>query len=443
MTVRLLGRHRARVLAADDTWRNTLEPCDLRASRTELATRAQALIDDIALNNLRNAWKGASDLLEREEVDSSLTPLSRMQSFVERFLREELALVRIRMARLNGADVPTPLPPLGALDEDDWAVMQATWVSARLPKPATRYEADLAVKRLRDCTGDKSPCDVTLADAMLFRSALLSHLSRARAKSSFSLVRSILKTAAAENRVPLNVSLAFESVKIEVSEKAVHSYQPFAVTQLQAFFDAPVHSHGLRPSKGGRDAAFWLPLLGLFEGMRLEEAGSLTCGALSERSGRYWIRIGRSKTAAGLREIPLHRELERLNFVDYCVAHCDGGSPDEPLFPKLHMGSKENVTHMYSTWVNEYIDKYVVDDAAYVFHSFRNSFEDAATAAGVPEDVRRALMGHAQVAMTRRYGRKDSQNRRLLPDSVLIQAIDLVRFEGLDLSRVIVCDHPL
>jgi integrase len=172
--------------------------------------------------------------------------------------------------------------------------------------------------------------------------------------------------------------------------------------------------------------------------MRLEEAGSLVCGALSERSGRCWLRIGRSKTAAGLREVPLHRELERLGFIEYFLAQQADRCDDEPLFPSLRFGSKENQTHMFSTWVNEYIDKHVVDDARYVFHSFRNNFEDAATAAGVAEDVRRALMGHAQVAMTRRYGKKDARNRRVFPDRALIEAIDMIRYDGLDLSHVTV-----
>ncbi len=48
---------------------------------------------------------------------------------------------------------------------------------------------------------------------------------------------------------------------------------------------------------------------------------------------------------------------------------------------------------MLSTSVNEHIDQHGVNDAAYVFHSFRNNFEDAATAAELAEDVRRALMG--------------------------------------------------
>ncbi|WP_185732158.1 tyrosine-type recombinase/integrase [Burkholderia sp. Bp8963] len=437
MSARLLGRYQARVLSDDDAWRQTLAPSDLHAARADLVQREQALIDDIALDNVNNAWKSAAELLKLEGVDSTLASMAAMQSFVNRYLRNELDLIRIRIARLNGADIPTPQLPPGALDEDEWAVMQATWEAARVPKPASRYEAALAVKRLRECIHDKSPCDLTLADAMLFRTSLLSYMSRGRAKSSLSLVRSILKTAAAEYRVPLNVSMAFESVKIEVSEKSVHSFQPFSVSQLQAFFDGPVHSRGLRPAKGGRDAAFWVPLLALFEGMRLEEAGSLVCGALSPRSGRYWLRIGRSKTAAGLREIPLHRELERLGFVEYFVAQQAGRTATEPLFLGLRYGSKENQTHMFSTWVNEYIDKHVVDEAAYVFHSFRNSFEDAATAAGVPEDVRRALMGHAQVAMTRRYGKKDGRNRRIFPDQALIEAIDKVCYQGLDLSHVI------
>ncbi|WP_322041368.1 tyrosine-type recombinase/integrase [Burkholderia diffusa] len=437
MSARLLGRYQARVLSDDDAWRQTLAPSDLHAARADLIQREQALIDDIALDNVNNAWKSAAELLKLEGVDSTLASMAAMQSFVNRYLRNELDLIRIRIARLNGANIPTPQLPPGALDEDEWAVMQATWEAARVPKPASRYEAALAVKRLRECIHDKSPCDLTLADAMLFRTSLLSYLSRGRAKSSLSLVRSILKTAAAEYRVPLNVSMAFESVKIEVSEKSVHSFQPFSVSQLQAFFDGPVHSRGLRPAKGGRDAAFWVPLLALFEGMRLEEAGSLACGALSSRSGRYWLRIGRSKTTAGLREIPLHLELERLGFIEYFVERQSGRSANEPLFTELRYGSKENQTHMFSTWVNEYIDKYVVDERAYVFHSFRNSFEDAATAAGVAEDVRRALMGHAQVAMTRRYGKKDDRNRRIFPDQALIDAIDKVCYEELDLSRLI------
>ena len=259
MTARLLGRHRAQVLAADDAWRRTLSPNDLQEARASLAAREQAFIDEIALSNLGKAWEGTAALMEREGVDSSLSSMTEMQSFVERFLRDELDVVRIRIARLNGVEISTPPLPRGALDEDEWEVIQTTWESVRLPKFATRYEAALAIKRLRECTRNKSPCDLTLADAMLFRSDLLRQLSRARAKSSFSLVRSILKTAAAENHIALNISLAFESVKIEVSDKAVHSYQPFSISQLQEFFDGPVHSGGLRPAKGGAMRRFGYP----------------------------------------------------------------------------------------------------------------------------------------------------------------------------------------
>lgn len=111
MTSRLLGRHRSKVLATDDAWRRTLKPGKLSASRADLAMREQTLIDEIALNDLRNAWRSASALLERESIDFSLAPLPAMQSFVERHLREELELVRVRIARLNGADLPTPQPP--------------------------------------------------------------------------------------------------------------------------------------------------------------------------------------------------------------------------------------------------------------------------------------------------------------------------------------------
>ena len=437
MTARLLARHRAAVLAWDDKWRLSLSYEDLTSCRAELAATEQILVNQLAISDYASAWVEVSKLLAREDVEAAGCPIDTLLLFVARYLDEQLSIIRIRVARLRGESCPTPEAPTGDLDEDEWTAVIAAWKSARIPRPASLYEATLAINKLRRCTSDKSPSDLTLADVLHFRFTLLHEVSRARAKSSLSLVRSTLKAAAADGCVPLTASLSFESVTVEVSEKGIHSYQPFSPAQLHRFFDGPVHTRGLRPAKGGGDAAFWLPLLATFEGMRLEEAGSLTCGSLSQRSGRYWLRIGRSKTLAGVRDIPLHRELEKLGFIDYANTHRAGRLDDEPLFPLLRTGSKKNQTHMFSTWVNEYIDKHVVDDPAYVFHSFRNSFEDAATAAGVAEDVRRALMGHAQAAMTRRYGKKDSRNRRVFPDQALLNAIDLVSYDGLNLERVI------
>lgn len=122
MASRLLGRHRAKVLATDDTWRRALGPDILAPCRDELSSRELTLVDEIALTDLRNGWRGASALLEREGVDFSDTPLPAMLSFVERYLREDLELVRIRIARLTGADIASSEPRTDALDDDEWAV---------------------------------------------------------------------------------------------------------------------------------------------------------------------------------------------------------------------------------------------------------------------------------------------------------------------------------
>lgn len=78
MSARLLGCHRARVPSDDDAWRQTLAPSNLHAARADLVQHEQALIDDIALDNVNNAWKGAAELLKLEGVDSSLAPLAAM-----------------------------------------------------------------------------------------------------------------------------------------------------------------------------------------------------------------------------------------------------------------------------------------------------------------------------------------------------------------------------
>ncbi|CAG9233074.1 hypothetical protein BCAR13_70045 [Paraburkholderia caribensis] len=56
-------------------------------------------------------------------------------------------------------------------------------------------------------------------------------------------------------------------------------------------------------------------------------------------------------------------------------------------------------------------------------------------------------MGHSSIDSTLATApsrvEPGGRNRRVLPDPALIQTINMVRYEGLDLSRVIVREHPL
>lgn len=64
-------------------------------------------------------------------------------------------------------------------------------------------------------------------------------------------------------------------------DEAVRGGAPFELSDLQVIFGTPIFTEGARPTGGQGDAAFWLPLLALFTGSRLNELASLKASDLS------------------------------------------------------------------------------------------------------------------------------------------------------------------
>jgi integrase len=87
-----------------------------------------------------------------------------------------------------------------------------------------------------------------------------------------------------------------------------------------------------------RDSKFWIPLLGLYEGARLEELADLYRRDIEKEDDVWCIRITatetrRLKTKNSQRVIPLHSALIRMGFLQYVIEKAP--KPDDPLFPDL------------------------------------------------------------------------------------------------------------
>jgi integrase len=111
---------------------------------------------------------------------------------------------------------------------------------------------------------------------------------------------------------------------------------------------APVFSQGARPAAGGGEAAFWLPLLGLFTGARLGELAPLTAADVTtdQATGIPIITITedrengrRLKTAASARVVPVHPELVRLGLLRFVEEAKRGIGSEARLFPALTPGA--------------------------------------------------------------------------------------------------------
>lgn len=135
-------------------------------------------------------------------------------------------------------------------------------------------------------------------------------------------------------------------------------------------------------------------------GMRRGEAFEIDSEAV-ESGVRYCI-VG-TKTEASRRRVPFPESL-----LPYLPAKISG---------RLIRGSKEAATLRLGRWLR----KIGIADQAKVLHSFRHRAQDRLRAAGVPEDVRWAILGHERRTIAAGYGRG-------FPVPKLKEAIDKIDF---------------
>jgi integrase len=221
--------------------------------------------------------------------------------------------------------------------------------------------------------------------------------------------------------------------------------QPWEPQELKALFSSPVYVSGERPAGGKGEAAFWLPLLGVFSGARLNELAPMCAEDVKtdDPTGVRFLTVieaaeeGRSvKTEGSLRAIPVHSELIRIGFLEFVEHVSAGGGQSARLFPQLTPGSKGLFGEAFSKWFGRYKRQHGITNPDSVFHSFRHGFKDALRAAGVNEDINDALTGHSgSNPVARDYGWKEMARR--FGFQRLSEAVEKVRYPGLDLSHVL------
>jgi integrase len=204
------------------------------------------------------------------------------------------------------------------------------------------------------------------------------------------------------------------TVKAPSGEKARRS---FDLPALKSIFRSPVYTAGHRPKGGGGDASYWLPLLALFTGARLEELCQLRPDDVMQlayhdeggEASAWVIRItdegeGQGlKNAGSRRRVPLHPELERLGFVEYVQqAKAEGRKRIlQKLVPSVDGKEGGNFTKWFGRYLREACN---VTDKRMVFHSFRHLFKEVLREAEIPKEINDALTGHESGDVGDKYG---------------------------------------
>jgi hypothetical protein len=93
-------------------------------------------------------------------------------------------------------------------------------------------------------------------------------------------VQAILMWARDNGFIPDDIPWADPFSRMRLEEE-VPSREPWQLEELTVLFGCPVFTQRARPKGGRGEAAFWLPLLGLFTGARLGELAPLTADDVS------------------------------------------------------------------------------------------------------------------------------------------------------------------
>jgi integrase len=125
-----------------------------------------------------------------------------------------------------------------------------------------------------------------------------------------------------------------------------------------------------------RDARFWIPLLCVFEGTRLEEVADLRRKDVRNEAGVWQMEITtehrRLKNNSAKRAVPIHPELIRLGFLEYVARIAP--QPTNPLFPDLEpQGADQKRGPRITRWFVEYRRDIGVFREGVGAHAFRHN----------------------------------------------------------------------
>ncbi|MDO3517755.1 site-specific integrase [Ralstonia pseudosolanacearum] len=176
--------------------------------------------------------------------------------------------------------------------------------------------------------------------------------------------------------------------------------QPFSEADLVNIFSADLYRRPHREVAPGQLGRYWVPLLALYHGARMNELCQLEVADIGEADGVPFMRITEEseigeekhlKTRNAQREVPIHPVLQQLGFMEYAAALKKSGKPR--LFPDLTKAATSYYSDNFSKWFSRFRKQQGVSDRRVAFHSFRHGFRDATRAVDVPSDIVNELCG--------------------------------------------------
>jgi hypothetical protein len=278
-------------------------------------------------------------------------------------------------------------------------------------------------------------------------------LSARTVQRHFSALQQFFKFAVNQGAItPTRRFDLFGDIEFQMERGARFQREAWPVALLIVLFTSPIYTgcqQDRRWAKGPhiiRDARFWIPLLALFHGARVEEFCDLYRRDIGCEDGTWFMHIRgwvdktegtrrTLKTEAAWRRMPIHPEIIRMGFLDYIAATAP--MADQTIFPDL---SREGVdgkrSPSFVRWFGGYRQRIGVYREGVASQSFRhNVITRLKAVARDPVMVRHVnyMVGHEQPGTEgdKRYDKGPAPSES-------VATLALLRYPELDFSRLYV-----
>jgi len=254
---------------------------------------------------------------------------------------------------------------------------------ANLYKLFPRLTAREVLEKMHESpTADYSPMSITTVNK---------HVSR------FS---SLMKHCMKEGHITVNPAVG---LKLKQKRRPDEERKAYTAGDLRKLADN-------LPPKEIKPERYWIPLIGMLSGLRLDETCQLRTEDVKDIDGVWCFDVNddadkKLKTHSSKRIVPVHPKLITLGFLVHVARMMKTGQPR--LWMNLQWRKEDGYGNAVGKWFQRFNRQHVTTDPLKTFHSLRHTFADTLKQAGVQEALICELMGHANGNITTgRYGKR-------------------------------------
>ncbi len=293
--------------------------------------------------------------------------------------------------------------------------------------PRTALEFTSTLKLLLTILGDKQLSHITRPDCVSCRDQLLNGKGRQGAgkqkprgpktvNQHLTLLNSVFKWSVDQGFMNRNPA---ERLTIPLKTRATEQRKAYSSTQLQTVLSKLPDPQGSHPER------YWMPIIALYTGLRLEEIAQLRLSDLISLDGALCFNIDGThlKTASSKRIVPVHPQLLKLGLKVH-IEQTKTTECDAYLFPRLPADRFGRRGRFIGEWYGKFLRKKCeITDSKVTFHSFRHSFATALKHAGAEGPMIAELLGHTLQGQT--FGRYAKEYK----PSMLYAAVSKIVFD--------------